>query len=73
MTDASRPESQFLTIAEVAEMTRLSRTTVYRLVQRRELQAVRFGRSYRVSEKAVRDFILSALLEDEPPLGNRFE
>ena len=44
----------FLTVAEVAEMMRVSKMTVYRLVRSGELPAIRFGRSFRVPESAVR-------------------
>jgi excisionase family DNA binding protein len=44
---------RFLTVAEVAEIMRVSKMTVYRLVHAGELPAVRFGRSYRVPEAAV--------------------
>jgi len=40
--------SQFVTVAEVAEMLRVSTMTVYRLVQSGALPAVRVGRSYRI-------------------------
>ncbi|MFF1571209.1 helix-turn-helix domain-containing protein [Leifsonia sp. NPDC058292] len=44
---------RFLTVAEVADMMRVSRMTVYRLVHSGELPAIRFGRSFRVPESAV--------------------
>lgn len=44
---------RFLTVAEVADLMRVSKMTVYRLVHAGELPAVRFGRSYRVPETAV--------------------
>ncbi|MBY6060194.1 helix-turn-helix domain-containing protein [Microbacterium esteraromaticum] len=44
---------RFLTVAEVAELMRVSKMTVYRLVHAGELPAIRFGRSYRVPESAV--------------------
>mgnify|MGYP002734610638 CR=1 FL=1 len=44
---------RFLTVAEVADIMRVSKMTVYRLVHAGELPAVRFGRSYRVLESAV--------------------
>ena len=50
------PEVQdvrFLTVAEVAELMRVSKMTVYRLVHSGELPAIRFGRSFRVPESAV--------------------
>ncbi|MCU1558367.1 MAG: excisionase [Microbacteriaceae bacterium] len=46
-------EVRFLTVAEVAEMMRVSKMTVYRLVHAGELPAIRFGRSFRVPEAAV--------------------
>ncbi|WP_406246549.1 helix-turn-helix domain-containing protein [Microbacterium sp. M] len=49
------PDVRFLTVAEVAEIMRVSKMTVYRLVHSGELPAIRFGRSYRVPESAVAD------------------
>lgn len=46
-------DARFLTVAEVAELMRVSKMTVYRLVHAGELPAIRFGRSYRVPESAV--------------------
>ncbi len=51
---------RFLTVAEVAEMMRVSSMTVYRLVHSGELPAIRFGRSYRIPESAVAELIASA-------------
>ena len=48
---------RFLTVAEVADMMRVSSMTVYRLVRSGELPAVRFGRSYRIPESAVVDAV----------------
>lgn len=44
---------RFLTVAEVADMMRVSTMTVYRLVHAGELPAIRFGRSFRIPESAV--------------------
>ncbi|MEJ3405412.1 helix-turn-helix domain-containing protein [Rathayibacter sp. YIM 133350] len=44
---------RFLTVAEVAQMMRVSKMTVYRLVHSGDLPAIRFGRSFRVPETAV--------------------
>lgn len=46
-------EVRFLTVAEVADMMRVSKMTVYRMVHSGELPAIRFGRSFRVPESAV--------------------
>ena len=50
----------FLTVAEVASMMRVSKMTVYRLVHAGELSAVRVGRSFRVPERAVQDYLRDA-------------
>ena len=50
---AGLSEARFLTVAEVADMMRVSRMTVYRMVHAGELPAIRFGRSFRVPESAV--------------------
>jgi excisionase family DNA binding protein len=49
--------SHFLTIAEVAAAMRVSKMTVYRLVKSHAIAAVRVGRSFRVPEEAVNDYI----------------
>ena len=51
------PRAQFLTVAEVAALMRVSKMTVYRLVHNGELPAVRVGRSFRVHAKAVHDLL----------------
>ena len=47
----------FLTVAEVASMMRVSKMTVYRLVHSGELPAVRVGRSFRVPEDEVNEYL----------------
>ena len=54
------PAVTFLTVAEVAAMMRVSKMTVYRLVHAGELSAVRVGRSFRVPERAVQDYLRDA-------------
>jgi excisionase family DNA binding protein len=51
------PEVRFLTVAEVAAMMRVSKMTVYRLVHSGELPAVRVGRSFRVREDTVDEYL----------------
>ena len=64
---ASNPTSmadvRFLTVAEVATSLRVSKMTVYRLVHSGDLPAVRVGRSFRVPEKAVQDYLQSSFFE----------
>jgi excisionase family DNA binding protein len=70
MTEKGKPEDvtslpgrltgvNFYTVAEVAAVMRVSKMSVYRLIHSGELEAVRFGRSFRVPESAVK-----ALLND---------
>ncbi|WAP52382.1 helix-turn-helix domain-containing protein [Arthrobacter sp. ATA002] len=53
---------KFLTVSEVADVMRVSKMTVYRLVHSGELPAVRFGRSYRVPESAVQQVLKNAVI-----------
>ena len=50
-------EVKFLTVAEVAGTMRVSKMTVYRLVHSGELPAVRVGRSFRVTEDDVNEYL----------------
>jgi excisionase family DNA binding protein len=61
--DAPLAQVKFLTVAEVAALMRVSKMTVYRLVHSGELTAVRVGRSFRVPEKAVHDYLRDAFIE----------
>lgn len=54
---------QFLTVAEVASMMRVSKMTVYRLVHSGELPAARVGRSFRVPQRAVEDYLRNAYFD----------
>ena len=51
------PGGKFLTVAEVAAIVRLSKMSVYRLIHSGQLEAVQFGRSFRVSEKALNTYL----------------
>ena len=62
-SDARLAEVRFLTVAEVAELMRVSKMTVYRLVHSSELTAVRVGRSFRVPEHAVHRYLREAFQE----------
>ncbi|MEY9859000.1 excisionase family DNA binding protein [Catenulispora sp. EB89] len=63
--DAARlSEVKFLTVAEVAQVMRVSKMTVYRLVHSGELPAVRVGRSFRVPEQAVQEYLRDAYVAE---------
>lgn len=57
------PDVKFLTVAEVAELMRVSKMTVYRLVHSGDLPAIRFGRSFRVPESAVAEALQRPIAE----------
>jgi excisionase family DNA binding protein len=61
--DPAFVDVRFLTVAEVAAVMRVSKMTVYRMVHGGDLPAVRVGRSFRVPEQAVHDYLRSAFIE----------
>ena len=54
---------KFFTVAEVAALMRVSKMSVYRLIHSGELESVRFGRSFRVTEAAVDAYLRSSYYE----------
>ncbi|MDO5496061.1 MAG: helix-turn-helix domain-containing protein [bacterium] len=65
MSDLSAGVPRFLTVAEVADLMRVSKMTVYRMVHSGDLPAVRMGRSFRVPQKAVEELVALGLAEWE--------
>jgi excisionase family DNA binding protein len=61
------PISQLLTVAEVANVIRVSRMTVYRLIRRGQLKAIRVGRNYRVREDDLNDYLEAQAVTDLGP------
>ncbi|MBT8226039.1 MAG: helix-turn-helix domain-containing protein [Dactylosporangium sp.] len=51
---------QFLTVAEVATLLRVSKMTVYRLLRGGDLTSARVGRSFRVPQDAVDRYLAGA-------------
>ena len=57
-TDApSSSEPRLLKVAEVAQLLRVSKMTVYRLITSGELRSARVGRSYRLTEDDVNAYL----------------
>jgi len=54
-----RHPQQYYTVAEVAQMMRVSGMTIYRLIKAGELRALRVGHSYRVPAQALDDYLAS--------------
>ena len=52
-----------LTVAEVADLFRVSSMTVYRLIRNGELAAVRVGRSYRVREEDLQAYLQAQVVD----------
>jgi excisionase family DNA binding protein len=58
------PISRLMTVAEVANVIRVSRMTVYRLIRRGQLKAIRVGRNYRVREDDLSEYLHSQAVTD---------
>lgn len=58
-------EVSFLTVAEAAAVMGVSKMTMYRLVHSGELPAIRVGRSFRIPEQAVHDYLRDAYIDVE--------
>lgn len=52
-----KPMTRFSTVAEVAAALRVSKMSIYRLVEDEELPAFRVGRSIRIPTQAVWDYL----------------
>ncbi len=63
----SLADANFLTIGEVALIMRVSKMTVYRLVHSGELVSIRVGRSFRVPEPAVHDYLKASFVVGTAP------
>ncbi len=57
--------NELLTVAEVAELLRVSTMTVYRLIRTGELPAVRVGRNYRVRRADLDLYLQEKIVEPE--------
>jgi len=68
-TEGNFSSARFLTVAEVADVMRVSKMTVYRLVHSGDMPAVRFGRSYRVPESAVEQYLKRAIVDGRTETG----
>ncbi|MBW8827511.1 MAG: helix-turn-helix domain-containing protein [Acidobacteria bacterium] len=55
--------AHFLTVAEVADMLRVSSMTVYRLIKAGELNALRVGKSYRLAEDEVDRYLAAGFTQ----------
>ncbi len=65
MSTSDRPlgEVKLLTVAEVAAILRLSKMTVYRMVNSGVLPALKVGRSVRVPEHVVDEYLRNSYVD----------
>ena len=61
--ERSFTEARLLTVNEVADLLRVSRMTVYRMIKTGEMPAVRVGRSYRLREEDVHTYLTERYTE----------
>ena len=54
---------RFMTVTEVADIMRVSKMTVYRLIHSGEMPAIRVGKSFRVPEAAVTQMFLAGMAD----------
>ncbi|QPK94038.1 helix-turn-helix domain-containing protein [Actinomyces sp. zg-332] len=69
MNFSSKPN--LYTIAEVAELMRVSKMTVYRMVHSGDLPAIRVGKSYRIPVSAIQQMLaLEGIYVEDKLLAN---
>lgn len=51
------PDIKLYTLDEIADTLKVTRRTLYTYIKEGKLNAVKIGRSWRVSEEALKDFI----------------
>lgn len=56
--------TDYMKVAEIATTLRVSKMTVYRLLDSGELPAIRVGRSFRITRKAVAEYLRAASTVD---------
>lgn len=66
----AQPTLRFMTVSEVAEVMRVSKMTVYRLIHAGELPAIRVGKSFRVPQGAVSALIDASWASDDQDAAN---
>ena len=70
MADHSTPiAGPLLTVAEVAEVLRVSNMTVYRLIKAGDLPALRVGKNYRIREADLGTFLVEGAVAADQANG----
>ena len=58
-----------LTVAEVADVLRVSNMTVYRLIKSGQLAAIRVGKNYRIRQQDLDDYLAAGSVQAEETEG----
>lgn len=58
-----------LTVAEVADLLRVSNMTVYRLIKAGQLGAIRVGKNYRIPQADLDDYLEGGVVQVEQTNG----
>jgi excisionase family DNA binding protein len=58
-----------MTVAEVADVLRVSNMTVYRLIRSGELPALRVGKSFRIQRRDLSAYLADGVVRAEPADG----
>lgn len=61
--------TELRTVAEVAALLRVSNMTVYRLIRSGELPALRVGKSYRIRENDLDDYLSTGSVDADEAHG----
>lgn len=69
MSQEMPARATFLTVSEVADYMRLSRMTVYRMIERGEIPALRVGKSFRVPRVALEQIVADTVANWEQASG----
>ncbi len=60
---------QLLTVAEVADLLRVSNMTVYRLIKGGQIGAIRVGKNYRIPQADLDDYLEGGVVQVEQTNG----
>ncbi len=63
------PEQRLLTVAEVADVLRVSNMTVYRLIKAGQIGAIRVGKNYRIPQADLDDYLEGGVVQAEQTNG----
>jgi excisionase family DNA binding protein len=69
MTMGAGMPGPLLTVAEVADLLRVSNMTVYRLIKAGQMGAIRVGKNYRIPQADLDDYLEGGVVQAEHTNG----